>query len=342
MKLPRILFITGIAGSVGRNLAMLAQRQGWSVSGLALPGEDVASLEAAGIKVSRGSIENEDALRRATGNVTHVVHCAGLLPNVDRAGRAAFQRINVEGARTMCRLTARSGWRRIVFLSTVGVLGRESTGPSTDDTLYREPFDHYTWSKIEAEKTIAAETKRFGIPSLILRPANIYGPNMSFKWPEVFALIKAGKMRLIGDGNVPFSLIHVEDLARAILISLEDSVSLAPGDKITIVSRETLTLREVLTTIASKLSAPPVRSLPRWLTLVAAYALAPLPSTLRFGRLKHLTVAQVQELSKGFLFDSSRAKKLLGFESQMTFQAGIDVAIRQFQGRRDEDASTGR
>ena len=243
----------------------------------------------------------------------------------------------MDGARTMCKLAAVRGWRRIVFLSTVGVLGREVAGPSTDNTPYREPFDHYTWSKIEAEKTIIEETRRLKIPSLILRPANIYGPNMSFKWPEVFALIQKGEMKLIGDGNVPFSLIHARDLARAILISLEDHVALAPGERITIASREVLTLREVLSIVARKLNAPPVRSLPKWLIFFAAAALTPLPSKLRFGRLRHLTLAQVKELSKGALFDSSRAYKLLGFESVETFETGIDEAIQQFRKGRDEN-----
>jgi len=342
MEPIRALFITGIAGSVGRNLALLASEQGWKVSGLALPAEDVGSLEKAGVTIYRGRVEDETLLERVAMGTTHAVHCAALLPNSNHLGRAAFHRVNVEGARTMCRLAARTGWHRIVFLSTVGVLDRDANGASADSTRYRKPIDHYTWSKIEAERAIRAETEQLKIPSLILRPANIYGPNMSFKWPEVFSLIQEGKMRMIGDGNVPFSLIHVDDLARAVLVALGDAINLSPGEKITIMSREILTLREVLAIIAGKLGAPRVRSLPYWLAFLGALILAPIPSQLRFGRTKYLTVAQVKELGKGFLFDPNRAKLLLGFESHRLFERGIDPAIGEFRKRRNENASTRR
>ena len=232
----------------------------------------------------------------------------------------------------MCALAVKQGWRRIVFLSTVGVLDRNADGgPSTDETRYRQPFDNYTWSKIEAEKVILGESERLQLPSVILRPANVYGPNMSFKWPDVFNLIQSGRMRLIGDGSVPFGLIHVSDLARAVIASLEDDLQLAPGERITIVSPEVLTLREVLAVIANKLDAPPVRSLPYGLVLAAAYLISPLPDWLRFGPLKYLKPMQVRELHQGFLFDPIRAKSRLRFEAQILFYGGIDEALAQWR-----------
>jgi nucleoside-diphosphate-sugar epimerase len=303
------------------------------VSGLALPSDDTGLLEQDGVTVHRGRIEDDSLLSTECSGSTHAVHCAALLPDAETLGREAFRAVNVRGAQKMCALAARQGWSRLVFLSTVGVLGREPSGPSTDHTAYREPFDNYTWSKIEAEKAIVAETEKLRIPSVILRPAHVYGEGMRFRWPEVFSLVESGTMRLIGDGNVPFSLIHVDDLVAAVLAALDEKKDIPPGERITVVSGEAITLRQVLEIIARKMGAPAPRSVPYPLALAAAIAIAPWPKALRIGPLRHLSVPQVRELRKGVHFDARHAREMLGFNARIAFAQGIDAPLREWRER---------
>jgi 2-alkyl-3-oxoalkanoate reductase len=321
------LFLTGGTGSIGRTLAAAAVRAGYSVQALALPGEDVRILQAEGVSVRRGTVEDARSLAEASEGTTHAVHCAALLPHLSHLGREAYRRVNVEGARCVARLAVQRKWSRAVFLSTCGVLDREAQGPTTDETRYREAFDLYTWSKIEAEKAVLAETESSRVPTVILRPANVYGPGMAFRWPEVFAMVRAGTMRTIGGGRAPFVLVHVRDLVRAILLALDGSRGLAPGERILIASPEEITFEEVISTIARVLEAPPPGDVPYPVALSAAFLANALPRRLRRGRLRLLDPAIVREYRRGFRFDTTHAERVLGFRAVERFPAAIAEAV---------------
>jgi nucleoside-diphosphate-sugar epimerase len=320
------LFITGVTGSIGRQLAGAALQQGYRVRGLALPGEDTRTLEEHGVDVRRGRMEEPASLEAASEGTSHAAHCAALLPHLAQLGREAFQRVNVEGARAMAILAERRGWKRVVFLSTCGVLGRERSGPTTDETAYRDPYDLYTWSKIQAEKAVLEEVRQRGIPAVVLRPANVYGTGMSFKWPELFQLVRDGKMKLIDGGRAPFCVIHVRDLVRAVLLALEETRVVPPGERILISSGEELTFAGVIDAVATALGAAPPGNVPYALALGAALVARALPPPLRLGRLKLLTPAAVREYRQGFRFDTAHAERVLGFRAQEGFAPGTAEA----------------
>lgn len=263
----------------------------------------------------------------ASQGTTHAVHCASLLPHLSAMGRTAFKRVNIDAPRAMVRLGKERGWKRAIFLSSCGVLSRETMGSTTDETPYRRPFDLYTWSKIEGEKAVVEETSRLGVPTVVLRPANVYGPGMLYKWPDVFELTSQGRMKTIGGGRVPFAVVHVRDLARAILAALDEDRPIPQGTRILVSSPEELTFREVLGIVAEKLGAPKPGNVPYPVALAAAYVARALPPSLRFGRLKLIDPSSVREYRLGTRFDASHAERALGFRAQERFDRGIAEAI---------------
>jgi nucleoside-diphosphate-sugar epimerase len=325
------LFLTGATGSIGRSLALAAVQAGFSVRALVLPGEDATALEASGVTIHRGTVESAKSLADASQGTTHAVHCAALLPHLHHLGREAYSRVNVEGSRSMAQLATKRHWSRAVFLSTCGVLDREPDGPTTDATHYRQPYDLYTWSKIEAEKAVVAEAHASGAPAVVLRPANVYGPGMAFKWPEVFAMVRAGTMKTIGGGRAPFAMIHVRDLVRAILLALDERRPIPRGERILICSPEQLTFGEVLSAVARALDAPGPGDVPYPVALLAAIVARALPAPLRLGRLRLLDPALVREYRQGFCFDASHAERVLGFRAEEEFPTGIAEAVAEWK-----------
>jgi len=321
------IFLTGANGSVGKHFAAAALSAGFRVKGLVLPGEDARMLERLGVSVQRGRLEDRRSMEIASQGTTHAVHCASLLPHLSAMGRTAFERVNVDAPREMVRLGKERGWKRTIFLSSCGVLGRETTGPTTDETPYRRPFDLYTWSKIEGEKAVVEETSRLGVHTVLIRPANVYGPGMLYKWPEVFELTSEGRMKTIGGGRVPFAVVHVRDLARAILAALDEDRPISQGERILVSSPEELTFGEVLAIVAEKLGAPKPGNVPYVVALTAAYVARGLPPPLRLGRLKLLDPSAVREYRLGSRFDTSHAERALGFRAQERFDRGIAEAI---------------
>jgi long-chain acyl-CoA synthetase len=245
---PRHLLLTGVTGSLGRELlAVAAAREpGARISCLIrprrgrAPAERLARLTArifpggvpAGLRIEAvaGDIEQPglgltDADREALeASVTDVVHGAAsvafTLPIADA------RRINVDGTRNVLALAraahARGGLRRFDYISTAYVAG-ERRGIIAEDCFGGAPFRNtYERSKFEAE----AEVRRAfsgGLPGAVFRPSIILGHSQtgftsSFKvlyWPlRVYA---TGLWRVApGSADNSFDFVPVDYVAQAL------------------------------------------------------------------------------------------------------------------------------
>lgn len=145
-------------------------------------------------EVVRGSLDDPRALARFVDGADCVVHCAGRV-----AGRSAeFERTNVDGTANLARAAAEAGVARMLSISSLAA---------------REPeISPYAHSKRMAEAAIA------GTPGLawdVFRPPAVYGPGDT----RILIYLRLLKRRLalmVADPGARTSLIHVEDLSRAI------------------------------------------------------------------------------------------------------------------------------
>ena len=136
------------------------------------------------------------ALQPADLEAAHaVIHCAALTP--ERGSRSEdFFEVNVAGTGRLLELCERSGVRRFVYISSMGV-----KFPSA-----------YTRSKLLAEESV----KRSGLEWLVLRPAHIYGPNRQLR--GTFDKLKRKMIwSVIGSGRNPIHIVYVDDCAAAIV-----------------------------------------------------------------------------------------------------------------------------
>ena len=102
---------------------------------------------------------------------------------------------------------------RVVYLSTTGVYGETK---QVNETTPIAPLSERQRRRAEAERAVAAGPW----PSLILRPAAIYGPGRG-----VHAALREGRFRLAGDGGNFISRIHVEDLAALTAAAIESDIT---------------------------------------------------------------------------------------------------------------------
>lgn len=191
--------ITGASGFVGRNL----------LADLARPGIDLVPIsrqpmEAADWRVSPVLDRDTDPAEWAAvfAGIDVVVHCAARA-HVMREQAAdpldTFRRVNRDGAIAMAQGAAQAGVQRIVFLSSVKVLGETTDG--------REPFrnsdpvaplDPYAVSKAEAEEALAQLSRKLGFDLVVLRPPLIYGPGVGGNIAAMIRLIRRGMVLPLG------------------------------------------------------------------------------------------------------------------------------------------------
>jgi len=148
--------------------------------------------------------------------------------HVDRSivSAHAFIKTNIDGVRVLMDSARRQGVTRFLHISTDEVYGSRPKG-SFRETDPLEPNSPYAASKAAADLLVRSYVVTYGLPALITRSSNNFGP---YQFPEkVIPLfitnILAGKpVPLYGDGRNIRDWLFVEDNCRAIDLVLQKGV----------------------------------------------------------------------------------------------------------------------
>jgi UDP-glucose 4-epimerase len=306
---PTVL-VTGGCGFIGANLVRRLEAMGRKVrvlDNLALG--DAAYLHGTAAQVVQGDVRDTALVNEALQGVEEVVHLAARGSVVDSvADPTANFEANVVG--TFCLLNAcvGSGIEKFFFASTGGALIGDAEPPVNEDSLPR-PISPYGASKLCAEAYLHAFAKSYGLQTVALRFANVYGPYSGHKKGIVTAYIKAlqtGEPLIIyGDGTSSRDYLYVDDLCRGVTRAME--ADLAPGTVLHLASGVETTVAEMaeLMIRASGKTEHEILHLPR-----------------RPG-----------EVDRNFA-DFARAREAIGFTPNVGLQEGVERTWRWFSKHR--------
>jgi nucleoside-diphosphate-sugar epimerase len=188
--------LTGATGFVGRRILALCAEAGVAVRALArrpaaLEGEPKENLE-----VIQGDLLEKPALARLAQGAQAIIHCAGAIAGTPETLTAA----NVEGTRRLAAAARQAGTPRFVHVSSLAA---------------REPsLSGYALTKRLGEREVIDGCPRESW--VILRPPVIYGPGDPATLPLIEQFTKPTAW-LPGSPHQRFSLLYVDDLARALI-----------------------------------------------------------------------------------------------------------------------------
>lgn len=170
------VLVTGASGFLGRAIVAASVREGFAVTAAIRSSASYQPTINDVNYVQVGSIHATTDWSPALRGVDAVIHAAGVMQG---ASLEELTRVNVEGADCLARQCAKSGVRRFVYVSSLGVHGfhcQDRAIRSEDPFL---PYDAYTESKVAAEMRIRSVF--LGAPTdwVIVRPPLIYGPQAS-------------------------------------------------------------------------------------------------------------------------------------------------------------------
>ncbi len=216
---PGRMLVTGATGFVGRVLVDAARARGWTV-GVAVR-RAVSDLPLDVRVHAVGDIDGPVDWAPALEGVDVVVHLAArvhVMREFEADPLGAFRRVNVDATAALAERAASAGVRRIVFASTVKVLG-ESTAPGRpfDDTSPAQPTDPYAVSKLEAERVLFGLAAAGRLEATVLRPPLVHGPGVGGNLARLVSWVQSGLPLPFGAIANKRSLIGVDNLADALL-----------------------------------------------------------------------------------------------------------------------------
>jgi dTDP-glucose 4,6-dehydratase len=218
------ILITGGAGFIGSNFArmMLRKHQDEIVvlDNLSYAGR-MENLDGVTDRITfiKGDIRNRGNVEKAMEGCDEVVHFAALT-HVDRSLSEAgeFVQTDVFGTFNILEACRKFGVKRMVQISTDEVYGSINSG-SFKETDCLKPRNPYSASKAGAELLCRSYFETYGLPVVITRSSNNYGPNQH---PEklipkaiIYTLLNK-KIPVYGSGENVRDWLYVEDNCEAI------------------------------------------------------------------------------------------------------------------------------
>jgi UDP-glucose 4-epimerase len=228
------ILITGGAGFIGTTLARRLVGANEVVAFDNLHRNTLAGSELAqqpGFTFLEGDVLDGDALKAVARGVTHIVHAAAIA-GVDtvRESPVRTMRVNTIGTYNALEagLAAQATLERLVEFSTSEVFGTHAInareGSVTTIGSVGEARWTYAVSKLAGEHMAHAYHDELGLPSVTVRPFNVYGPGQ-VGGGAIRAFIEAAlagnDLTIHGDGSQIRAWCYVDDMVEALLLCLE-------------------------------------------------------------------------------------------------------------------------
>ena len=227
------ILVTGGAGFIGSNFIrhVLAARKSYELINydkLTYAG-NLANLQEVAKDPRntfiRGDICDAVSVEKAMRGCDAVVHFAAE-SHVDRSiyEPAPAIETNVKGTFTLLEVARTLRIARFLQISTDEVYGDLPPGEVAEESSPLQPSSPYSASKAGADLLVLSYVRTYGLPALITRSSNNYGP---YQFPEKFLplmitnALEHKPLPIYGDGKQQRDWLHVEDNCRGILCVLE-------------------------------------------------------------------------------------------------------------------------
>ena len=245
--------VTGSTGFIGNRLLGLLKTIECDVRLLARSKVDNYETVACNL--------GEDRIPKHTlASIDTVFHLAGLAHDMQDPSKVedVYRVINVETTVELANLAVESGVKQFVFISSVKAGGGLGSGKCINESDQNKPEGVYGKSKREAELKLLKIGSESGMHVSIIRPSPVYGPYVKGNLALMLSGIKKGWFPPLPETCNKISMIHVDDLVRAILLVSEDQR--ANGEIFIVTDGNPYSSREIYNAMCNEVG----KSIPKW------------------------------------------------------------------------------
>jgi nucleoside-diphosphate-sugar epimerase len=228
------IFVTGGAGFIGTTLGrrLVDENEVVALDNLhrdALSSTDL--VDHPNFAFHQGDVLDADAVRDLARGATHIVHCAAIA-GVDTVLESPVRtmRVNMIGTYNVLEaaVATRETLERLLDFSTSEVFGTHAYNVNEGHVSTIGSVGEARWtyavSKLAGEHMAHAYHDELGLPTVTVRPFNVFGPGQ-IGGGAIRAFIEAalaGEDLIVrGDGSQIRAWCYVDDMVEAVLLCLE-------------------------------------------------------------------------------------------------------------------------
>ena len=256
MTAARRVLVTGGAGFIPSNLIRHlldhTRHEVVSLDALTYAGnlENLADVMShPRLEFVHGDIRDGGLVREIVGGVDVIVNAAAEshVEKSIREGASEFVTTNVEGTQILLDAIRERPVERFLLVSSSEVYGTAERAPM-DERHPLEPRSPYAATKAGGDRLAFSYRVTYGLPIVIVRPFNNYGPRQH---PEkvlprfVTQALSGEPLTIHGDGHATRDWLHVDDTASAIEALIEAPLETVAGEVVNVATGRDISVSEI-------------------------------------------------------------------------------------------------
>lgn len=256
------------------------------------------------LKVLEADLRNPDSLAQIAALKPEIVYHFAAYNHVGDSFLHVSESIDSNAKGTANLMEAWKGYERFVYISTSEVYGYQESVPFTE-TMLPQPMSPYSVGKYAGELFARMSWRSRGLPVVVLRPFNAFGPYQSPRAviPELILKCLRGAPVETTEGKQTREFNFIENLVDGFILAATSPS--AVGEIINIGSGREIPIRELVTKIHEYTDSK---------------------SDLRLGALPY----RPGEIWRMYA-DHAKAEKLLGWTPQVSFEDGLKRTVAWFR-----------
>jgi dTDP-glucose 4,6-dehydratase len=314
MSAKRVL-VTGGAGfissNVVRHLLETTPYEVLSLDALTYAGnlenlEDVLAHER--LSFVHGDIRDAELVRKVVAETDVIVNAAAE-SHVEKSieeGASEFVTTNVEGTQILLDAMRATPVERFILISSSEVYGTAESDPMGEEHPLN-PRSPYAATKAGADRLAYSYYVTYGLPIVILRPFNNYGPRQH---PEkvlprfVTSALADQPLTVHGDGHASRDWLYVDDHAEAIEAAIAADLDSVAGEVVNVATGVDITVEQIADLVLDALDKP--------------------------ASLKVHVSERAGQVDR-HIGSTAKAKRLLGWEARTSFPEGLERTVRWYR-----------
>jgi dTDP-glucose 4,6-dehydratase len=258
-----------------------------------------------------GDVRDPDLVAQVVLEVDVIVNAAAEshVEKSIREGGSEFVTTNVEGTQVLLDAVRQASVERFILISSSEVYGTADRAPM-DEEHPLNPRSPYAATKAGADRLAYAYYVTYGLPIVIVRPFNNYGP---FQHPEkvvprfITQALTNRPLTIHGDGHASRDWLYVEDDAEAIEAVIAADLGDVAGEVINVATGRDVSVAEIADAVLDVLD--------------------------KSKSLKLHTPERPGQVDR-HIGSTAKAERLLGWHARTSFEAGLERTIAWYEQNR--------